>query len=125
MTRRKSKKEAEAATRFREQRIEKLMRLGWIKDASEIPASAIPVDPDLVSFGSEWSPHPVFFRDQTFLCQDCGAVCVWAAADQCWYYETTKAPSCKVAVRCRECRRIERDRIREARRRAGHDPEGT
>jgi hypothetical protein len=100
------------------------LQRGWIKDPSEIPDDAIPVDPDLVSFGSEWSSPPAFFRDQTFICKDCGELCVWAAEDQRWYFETTKAPSCKAAVRCRECRRKERERVREARRQAGHDPEG-
>jgi hypothetical protein len=124
VTRRKFKKEARRAEVFREQRIAKLLSFGWIKDASEIPSDGIPVDPDLVNCGGSWDRPPAFFRDQTFLCKDCGELCTWSAESQRWYYEVIHAPFYQVAVRCRECRRKERERVREARRRAGHDPEG-
>lgn len=122
MTRRKSRQEAELAKRFREQRIAKLLDRGLIRSASEIPPHAIPVDPDLVNFGG-WDP-PLFYQDRWFSCRDCGVSTAWSAEDQRWYYETTKAPYFKIAVRCRECRRKEGERIREARRQAGHEADG-
>jgi hypothetical protein len=124
MTRRKSKKEARRTTIFREGRIAKLLERGWIKDASEIPAEGIPVDPDLLNFGGSWDRPPAFYGARFFLCKDCGVPCTWSAESQRWYYEVINAPCYHTATRCRECRFKERERAREARRRAGHDPEG-
>jgi hypothetical protein len=84
MTRRKSKAETRGTTSFRDARIEKLLSLGWIKDASEIPSYGIPVDPDLVNSGGSWCRPQAFFQDQSFLCKDCGVLCKWSAESQRW-----------------------------------------
>jgi hypothetical protein len=124
MTRRRTKAEGRRTKVFREDRIAKLLRLGWIKEAAEIPSHGIPVDPDLINFGGSWGRPSAFYQEETFLCKDCGAVCKWSAESQRWYYEVIQAAFYRTAVRCRECRWKERERVREARRRAGHDPEG-
>jgi len=119
MTRRKSKSEHREAEKFRYQRIRKLLERGWIQDPNEIPADALPVDPDKINLGGSWH-RPIFFRDQPFTCQDCGVAEVWRAADQQWYFEIFHAPYYETAKRCRECRRKERERKVKARIQAGH-----
>ncbi len=119
MTRRKSKSERRDSERFRDQRICKLIDLGWIQSASEIPLDAVPVDPDLINLGGSYH-RPTFFTNQPFTCQDCGSDCVWKAEDQRWYFETFHAPYYETAKRCRVCRRNERQRKAQARLQAGH-----
>ena len=81
MTLRGSKSEKRKAERFRSQRITKLLERGWIKDPGEVPIDAVPVDPDLINLGGSWH-RPLFFRDQPFICRDCGEECLWKAEDQ-------------------------------------------
>ena len=57
-----------------------------------------------------------FYVDRPFACKDCGKTEVWTATQQKWWYETAKGDVWTVAVRCRPCRRRERERRAEARR---------
>jgi hypothetical protein len=119
MTRRRSKSDERASERFRHQRICKLIDLGWIRLADEIPEDALPVDPDLINLGGSYH-RPIFFSDQPFTCVDCGTNCVWKAESQRWYFEKFHAPYYETAKRCRACRRNERQRKSQARITAGH-----
>lgn len=119
MTRRKSRANKRDADNSRHQRICKLIERGWIQTASEIPESALPVDPDRINLGGSYH-RPIFFTDQPFVCQDCGTPCVWKAEDQRWYFETMQAPYYETPKRCRPCRRNERIRKNQARIQAGH-----
>ena len=120
MTRRSSKQNQYRDASQRADRISKLIAEGWITDASDIPASAIPVDPHRINIGGSYF-RPTYFDDVTFVCQDCGIDQVWKAEDQIWYYETSGAPYYSTAIRCRSCRADERTRKLEARKAAGHD----
>ena len=51
-----------------------------------------------------------FYVDRTFKCKDCGISQVWTATQQKWWYESAKGDVWTVAVRCRPCRRRERER---------------
>lgn len=119
MTRRKEKKLREQADAYRAARIAKLVAAGWISGEAEIPADAIPVDPDLINLGGSYF-CPRYFQAVHFTCSDCGAPQTWTAEDQRWYYETTGAPYYSIAKRCRECRRKEQNRKHLARVSAGH-----
>jgi Probable zinc-ribbon domain len=117
MTQRKKKKQL----LDREIRIQKLLARGWITSSSDIPADAIPADPDVIVYA--WSfDKPCYYRNIAFNCRDCGQAEVWRAEDQQWYYEVVRGLVSRIAVRCLACRRAERARVTEARRRAGHDP---
>jgi hypothetical protein len=63
--------------------------------------------PDFVARG--------YYVDRPFVCKDCGKSEVWTATQQKWWYETAKGDVWKVAVRCRPCRRRERERKAAAR----------
>jgi hypothetical protein len=56
-----------------------------------------------------------YYVDRPFTCKDCGKSEVWTATQQKWWYETAKGDVWKVAVRCRACRRRERERKAAAR----------
>ena len=51
-----------------------------------------------------------FYVDRPFRCKDCGTPQVWTATQQKWWYESAKGDVWTVAVRCRPCRRRERER---------------
>lgn len=121
MTRRKEKQKPRMAASQRERRVSLLLERGWIRDAAEVPPDAIPVDPERINLGGSYF-RPVCFRDQPFVCRDCGAACVWQVESQRWYFETFFAPYYEQPVRCRACRRKERERVRQARIAAGHEP---
>ena len=56
-----------------------------------------------------------YYVDKPFTCKDCGRTEIWTATQQKWWYETAKGDVWKVAVRCRPCRRRERERKASAR----------
>ena len=57
-----------------------------------------------------------FYVDRPFVCKDCGKPEIWTATQQKWWYETAKGDVWTIAVRCRPCRRRERERKAEAQR---------
>ena len=63
--------------------------------------------PDFVTRG--------YYVSQPFTCKDCGRAEVWSARQQKWWYEIAKGDLWTTAVRCRPCRRRERDRRKASR----------
>jgi hypothetical protein len=57
-----------------------------------------------------------YYVDRPFNCKDCGRAEIWSATQQKWWYESAKGDVWTVAVRCRPCRRRERERRNAARR---------
>ena len=51
-----------------------------------------------------------YYLDMPFTCKDCGKKEVWRATQQKWWYEIAKGGLETVAIRCRPCRRKERER---------------
>jgi predicted RNA-binding Zn-ribbon protein involved in translation (DUF1610 family) len=51
-----------------------------------------------------------FYLDMPFKCIDCGKDEVWRATQQKWWYEVAKGDLETIAVRCRRCRKTERER---------------
>jgi len=84
------------------------------------PVGAEPVTPALLRRNNSYSiPDFVqrgYYLDRPFRCKDCGIEEVWTAAQQRWWYEVAQGDVWTVAVRCRPCRRRERERKAEARR---------
>jgi hypothetical protein len=56
------------------------------------------------------------YVDQPFTCVGCRNEEVWRATQQKWWYEVAKGNVESGAIRCRNCRRAERERRDEARR---------
>ncbi len=57
-----------------------------------------------------------YYVDQPFTCVGCRSEEVWRATQQKWWYEVAKGNVESGAIRCRNCRRAERERRDEARR---------
>jgi hypothetical protein len=57
-----------------------------------------------------------YYVDIAFRCVDCGVPEVWTGAQQKWWYEVAQGFVYATAIRCRRCRRKERDRHADARR---------
>lgn len=67
------------------------------------------------SYGTPDFVQREFYVDRPFQCKDCGISQIWTATQQKWWYESAKGDVWTVAVRCRSCRRRERERIAVAR----------
>ena len=81
-----------------------------------LPANAIAVDHSQLAPNNSYSLPPDFYVDRPFTCRDCGKQEVWTAEQQKWWCEVAKGSVWSTAIRCRPCRKIERDRKAEARR---------
>ncbi|HSS27837.1 MAG TPA: zinc-ribbon domain containing protein [Usitatibacter sp.] len=62
------------------------------------------------SYGTPDFEQRGFYVDMPFKCKDCGISQIWTATQQKWWYESAKGDVWTVAVRCRPCRRRERER---------------
>lgn len=84
-----------------------------------LPPGAVACDPRRLapnnSYGTDFMLRG-YYLDRPFVCRDCGAAQLWRASQQQWWYEVAKGEVNSVAVRCRRCRRLERERQAEARR---------
>ncbi|KFB67197.1 zinc-ribbon domain containing protein [Candidatus Accumulibacter vicinus] len=69
-----------------------------------------------ISYGVPAFIERGYYVDIAFRCRDCGAECVWTAAQQKWWYEVAQGNIETRAVRCRPCRIKERERKSQARR---------
>jgi Probable zinc-ribbon domain len=82
---------------------------------STVPVNPVALRPDN-SYGAPLFVTRGFYVDQPFSCRDCGKAEVWTATQQKWWYEVAKGEVWTNAIRCRACRRRERERQTEARR---------
>jgi hypothetical protein len=51
-----------------------------------------------------------WYKDQPFVCADCGKLEIWTAAQQKWWYEVAKGGILTTATRCRQCRKTHREK---------------
>lgn len=90
------------------------------KLAKPEPFRMIPVNEALLapnnSYGAPDFVRRGFYVDMSFRCVDCGKDEVWTGAQQKWWYEVAKGFVYSTAIRCRSCRRRERERRDQARR---------
>lgn len=81
----------------------------------------VPVDETKLNMGNTYSSPPKYYYDIEFNCQDCGVHQIWTAQQQKWWYEEAGGYFFSSAIRCRECRKKEQSRKKEARIKAGHE----
>jgi hypothetical protein len=84
------------------------------------PMLVVPVNEELLapnnSYGAPDFVRRGYYVDIPFRCVDCGKEEIWTGTQQKWWYEVAKGFVYSTAIRCRACRRKERDRRAEARR---------
>jgi hypothetical protein len=84
------------------------------------PHAFVPVNEELLaphnSYGAPEFVRRGYYVDIPFRCVDCGKEEIWTGTQQKWWYEVAKGFVYSTAIRCRACRRKERDRRAEARR---------
>lgn len=115
-----------AAKRARKRKDAEVRSLIQARESGQVvnPAALRPTN----SYGTPDFVERGYYVDRPFTCKDCGKAEVWTASQQKWWYEIAKGDVWTVAVRCRSCRRRERERKAAARRvhleglvRKGHD----
>ena len=83
------------------------------------PMMVVPVKEELLapnnSYGAPDFVRRGYYIDIPFRCVDCGKEEIWTGTQQKWWYEVAKGFVYSTAIRCRACRRKERDRRAEAR----------
>jgi hypothetical protein len=109
-TRRKSKQRNRPTvySPSREARVKALLDKGLIHSPADIPLDAIPAALDLQLPCNTYCPK-IFYRDDPFLCKDCGKPQIWTAMQQRWWYEQCKGNINSMALYCRECRKKRRE----------------
>lgn len=84
------------------------------------PVLGPPVNEALLAPNNSYGAPDFVYRgcyvDRPFRCVDCGKQEVWTGTQQKWWYEVAKGFAYSTAIRCRLCRRKERQRRDEARR---------
>jgi putative zinc ribbon protein len=93
---------------------------GKAVEFSAAPAPLITVNEELLapnnSYGAPDFVRRGYYVDRPFRCVDCGKEEVWTGTQQKWWYEVAKGFVYSIAVRCRDCRRKQRERSAESRR---------
>ncbi|MGI9241933.1 MAG: zinc-ribbon domain-containing protein [Verrucomicrobiales bacterium] len=77
--------------------------------------SILPADASKIRSRSVLPPIPDYYYDKPFECADCGAHQVWTAKQQKRWYEEQGGEIESTAIRCRDCRKKERERKSRAR----------
>jgi hypothetical protein len=84
------------------------------------PYRFVLVNPELLapnnSYGVPDFVRRGYYVDTPFRCVDCSKEEVWTGSQQKWWYEVAKGFAYSSAIRCRACRRKEREPRAEARR---------
>ena len=100
------------------------------KEAIGPPLGSVPVSRDKLNFedyyfgyNGELFPQPSFlargyYLDKPFVCKSCGKDEVWTATQQKWWYEIAKGSAVTTARFCRPCRRKERERAADHKKRS-------
>ena len=85
-------------------------------DGTLLPPGTVAADHAQLQHVNSYTPLPDYYIDKEFTCRDCGSHEVWTAKQQKWWYEIIKGNIDSTAVRCRPCRKMEKQRKAEARR---------
>ena len=86
------------------------------RQAVDRPAGSVLADHAALAHNNTYGCLPLFYVDRAFTCKDCGKEELWTAKQQKWWYEIAKGHIDAIAVRCRSCRKRQRERKAQAQR---------
>jgi len=84
--------------------------VGALQAGRPVPGMALADQEILARYNNTYGILPRYYLDHEFRCHDCGALGVWTAKQQKWWYEVIHASINTQAVRCLACRRARRAR---------------
>lgn len=101
-------KRQKLASEKKQRKFNRLEKEGAVCDPTQLTTDGSYDRPDYVGRG--------YYIDIPFTCKDCGKEEIWTAPQQKWWYEVAKGGVWTTARRCRDCRRIARQKKAEAQR---------
>ncbi len=109
--------------RLKQERLEKRENAKRVRVSGQLSkyelSQKLKVDRDALapnrSYGVPKFVERGYYEDMPFICKDCGVIQVWRSTQQKWWYEVMKGDIWTISVRCRPCRKQERDRKTAAR----------
>ena len=95
----------------RRKKAEAHIKVDTCSNVSNMPMiGAIPADHKQLEHINTYGMLPNFYVDKPFVCRDCGAKEIWTAKQQKWWYEVAKSHLDSIAVHCRRCRNITKNK---------------
>lgn len=73
------------------------------------PAGSVKADHDELKHNNTYGPLPFFYVDKLVVCKDCGKQEIWWADQQKWWYEVAKGHIDSKAIKCRDCRKKDKE----------------
>lgn len=103
----------------RARRGERRKAIAQVQEFKDAPHRFVPVNEEALALNNSYGAPDFVYRgyyvDRPFCCIDCGKAEVWTGTQQKWWYEVAKGFAYSTAIRCRLCRRKERQRRDDAR----------
>jgi hypothetical protein len=79
------------------------------------PVGSVMADHKELSHNNTYDLFPLFYVDKLVVCKECGKEEIWTAEQQKWWYEVAKGNINSDAIKCRDCRKKEKERKAKAR----------
>ncbi len=96
-------------------RIKNLEKVDVYDSTIKPPGGSVLANHGELKHNNTYGPLPLFYVDKLITCRNCGKQEVWWAEKQKWWYEVAKGSIESTAIKCRECRKIDKERKTEAR----------
>ncbi len=112
----RAERKAKAVTRIKKDRyaLDRLI----LASGDDVPVNVSLLFPNSSAFNEPDFVLRGYYEDQPFICKDCGKPQLWKATQQKWWYEVAHGDRHTIASRCRDCRRKERQRATDHRKRS-------
>lgn len=104
------KRKHEVLLKSRIKRLKNLETIDVYDKTIQPPNGAVLADHNELKHNNTYGPLPLFYVDKLVTCRDCGTQEIWYAEKQKWWYEVAKGSIESKAVKCRECRKRDKEK---------------